>query len=409
MKTIYNKVITTCAIVAMAISCDSFSNLKDVKIVEPVSVAITTQLNIGDAPIPVSLNVRLLSYSENQEYNVKANVQGEIIVNGIIPGIYNIMVTQEETHESSTYFYSGSSGTVTLLDNNQRFTISISVAKAGALIFKEIYYCGSSAPTGGSYFRDQFYEIYNNSETVQNVRNLAIALLAPSPATASPPIWPDDVKDDYVFAASMWQVPDDKDYPLLPGESIIIAQMADDHQKENLFPASPVNLITAEFETFVANTSIIQDNPAINMHLAFWPSPTPQWLTTVFGGAYAIYNPGEPLTPGDPTNEVTPVGQTTKYLKIPIADVIDAVEALGNMIDINLKRLPIILDAGAVSVGGTYQNKSVSRIIKEVKEDGRVVYQDTNNSIDDFQINEPPMIRRNGAKAPSWNTWINNY
>ncbi|GAB1374275.1 hypothetical protein MASR1M46_11580 [Bacteroidales bacterium] len=49
----------------------------------------------------------------------------------------------------------------------------------------------------------------------------------------------------------MWQVPKDKDYLLNPGESIIIAQMADDHKKSNLNPTSPVNLLSAGFETQV--------------------------------------------------------------------------------------------------------------------------------------------------------------
>lgn len=409
MKTFVNKIMIIIAITTIAVSCKSFSDLKDVEIVVPISISIRTQLNIGDAPLPGSLNVKLNNYAENLEYLVNAGVQGEITVNNIVPGVYTISVTQEVSQGGFTYYYSGSSGSVYLLSANQRIDISIIVAKAGALIFKEIFYCGSRTPSNGSYFRDQFYEIYNNSEVEQNVRNLVIALLAPSPASATPPIWPEDVRNDYVFSDSMWQVPDDKDYPLLPGESIIIAQMADNHQKESLNPTSPVNLITAEFETFVANTAIIQDNPAVNMSLAFWPSPTPQWLTTVFGGAYAIFNPKVVLVPGDPTNVVTAIGSTTQRYKIPISDVIDAVEAFNTMNDINLKRLPISLDGGGVSVGATYNGKSVSRKIQEVKENGRVIYFDTNNSTEDFQLNDTPVIRRNGAKAPAWNTWINNY
>ena len=409
MNKLYKHKIIILAIASIAVSCSSFSEINEFKIVEPISINIKTSLNIGEAPVPTSFQIKLISYTENQEYNVNAGAHGEITVNDIIPGIYTITVTHEQTLDDFTYFYTGNVVNTYLVETNQKIEIPISVARAGALVFKELYWTGSRTPANGMYFRDQFYEIYNNSEIEMNVRNLAMVQLAPLNATATPPVWPDEVKDDYVFALAIWQVPDDRDYPLQPGESIIICQMADDHRKESLNPACPVNLITAEFETFVANTAIIQDNPAINMHMAFWQSVVAQWLTPVNGGAFALYNPGEQLSYGDPTNEVYPVGSTSRHYKVPIQSIIDAVECLASMNSINLKRVPILLDAGAVSVEETYNGKSASRVVREVKEDGRVVYQDTNNSTEDFEINDTPVIRRNGAKAPSWNTWINNY
>jgi hypothetical protein len=195
------------------------------------------------------------------------------------------------------------------------------------------------------------------------------------------------------------------DYMLNPGESIIIAQMADDHNKSNLNPNSPVNLITAEFETLVRTTSLIQDNPAINMTMAFWPRPTPQWLTTVFGGAFVLFFPPEPIDPNSPTEVVSPVGSSTQSFRIPIESVVDALENVGNPNQIQLKRMPAVLDAGAMTVGGTYLAKSVARKVKETLQDGRVILYDTNNSTNDFEVMDPPVIRRYGAKAPSWNTW----
>ena len=392
------------AFAAMVASCNSFSELKDVQKVEPIAITIKTALNLGNAPAPSSLNVKLINYAENLEYNLKANAQGEVTVNNIIPGVYTITIIKEETHDIYTYYYTGNSVNKTLIENGQKVEITINVAKSGALIFKELFYGGSRTPADGTWFRDQFYEIYNNSEIEINVRNLGIMQLAPLNVSANPPIFPDDIKNDYVFALAIWQVPNDRDYPLRPGESIIIAQMADDQRKASLNPTSPVNLISAEFETFVAATTIIQDNPAINMHMAFWPSITPQWLTTVNGSAFALYNPGKQIEYGDRTNEVTPIGSTARHYKVPIGEVIDAVECIQYMTDINLKRVPILLDAGAASINGTYLVKGIYRKIKEVKEDGRIVYQDTNNSTEDFVVDKP-VIRRNGAKIPSWNSW----
>lgn len=386
----------------LAASCAQFEDAREAREVEPLNTVVKVNLNIGSAPDPGTMNVKLINYAERYEVAATVDASGTVTVPGIIPGIYTITVSAEKFHNGFLFNYSGNAVNVDLVTNNKEVPIEVGASKSGALVMKEIYYCGSKTPTGGSYFRDQFYEIYNNSEAVQNVRGLCIAILNPLTATANLPVWPGEDTAKYVYSSVIWQVPQDKDYPLNPGESIIIAQMADDHQKSNLNPKSPVNLLGAEFETFVKVTSLINDNPAINMVMAFWPSPTPQWLTTVFGGAFVIYIPTETI---DPTNYVSPVGSTSKNYRIPIEEVIDAVELVGNPNQVQLKRMPAVLDAGAATVGATYASKSVARKIKTTLEDGRIIYYDTNNSSEDFEVVEPPVIRRNDAKAPAWNTW----
>ena len=51
------------------------------------------------------------------------------------------------------------------------------------LIFKEIYYCGSRPEKGGVYFRDQFYEIYNNSADILYLDGIYFANLTPGTAS----------------------------------------------------------------------------------------------------------------------------------------------------------------------------------------------------------------------------------
>ena len=70
----------------------------------------------------------------------------------------------------------------------------------------------------------------------------------------------------------------------------------------------------------------------------------------------------------------------------------------------NMKRIPGFVDAGGTSVEATYCGKTVSRKVVEKRADGTPKYQDTNNSTEDFQVNDKPVIRRNGEKVPSW-TW----
>jgi hypothetical protein len=103
----------------------------------------------------------------------------------------------------------------------------------------------------------------------------------------------------------------------------------------------------------------------------------------------------------DNTTWVQPDGYSTQAKEFPIDCIIDAVELVNNATKINQKRMPTILDAGATYTGGTYTGKSVSRKLRTTK-DGRNLYMDTNNSSDDFQVNDVAVVRRDGVGAPSW-------
>ena len=132
----------------------------------------------------------------------------------------------------------------------------------------------------------------------------------------------------------------------------------------------------------------------------------PQWLTSVSGSRYIIFKPSEPLKNEDfitATNaDYNGVGR-----EIPISEIIDAVQTVSDETDMAILGLPTVLDAGAIWCSGPYRVESISRKVKETRADGTVVYQDTNNTTNDFEVQAVPQVRRNGAKVPSWNTWIN--
>ena len=95
-------------------------------------------------------------------------------------------------------------------------------------------------------------------------------------------------------------------------------------------------------------------------------------------------------------------------MKIAAGDVMDGVELLPNMFSFDMKRIPGFVDAGGTSVEATYCGKSVCRKVTGYREDGTPLYQDTNNSTDDFEVMDQPMIRRNGEKVPAWSPALNN-
>ena len=299
-------------------------------------------------------------------------------------------------HSGFTYYFSGTE-TNKVITSDTSLTIDVAASKAGALVFKEIYFNGST----GYYFKDQFYEIYNNSDDVQYVDGLCIGTLMPATASTTIYNWivPDGHPENYVYLGAVWQIPGSgTDYPVKPGESIIIAQGAQNHKL--IKETSPVDLSKAEFETFMVNQTVNPDNPeSVNMTLKIdFNVFGTQWLSSVFGCAYVIFFPDREF---DNTTWVQPDGYSTQAKEFPIDCIVDAVELVNNATKINQKRMPTILDAGATYTGGTYTGKSVSRKIRSTQ-NGRNLYMDTNNSSDDFQVNDVAEVRRDNVGAPSW-------
>ncbi len=404
-------------------SCEQYEQIKDVQPIENVSfgVGITLKKD-AEIPAPEKYKVKLNNYAENIEV-IKEVAAGEVIqIDDVIPGIYTVSISGESYLNGFTYMFNGNLSNVNVVEEGKMMNLEMTAAKSGSILFKEIYYCGSKIGGKTSYFRDQYYELYNNSNSVQYLDGLCIGNINPAGTSSIKYVWNRENQEDYIYFQTIWQIPFDREnpnnkkYPLQPGESVILAQMAHDHRAENLNPDCPVDLSGAEFEFYLKTTAYTKDNSAHNMIGAFWKLTTSWWLVTVNGGAFAIFYPDEQMSSVmyDADYEqkyastwVTPVGYTTKGKDVHIDCIVDAVELMLNETKITQKRMPAVLDAGATWVGGTYLSKSVSRKIKEIKEDGRVVYVDTNNSLEDFQINDQPVPRRDGAKIPSWNTWAN--
>ncbi|MBQ2913824.1 MAG: DUF4876 domain-containing protein [Bacteroidales bacterium] len=417
------KILLFAALLFAAISCEQFDQVRDVDMVGNISMGINVQLKKQDnVPAPATYKVKLNNYAENIEL-VKEVPAGDMIsVEDILPGIYTISVSGESSANGFTYVFNGNLSNVNILQDGEVMGLEMAAAKSGNIILKEIYYCGSRKGGKTTYFRDQFYELYNNSSQVQYLDGLCIGNMLPATTSSITYVWDRPNQEEYAYFQTIWQIPFDREnpqnklYPLQPGESVIIAQLADNHKREALNPDCPVDLSGAEFETYVKSTALISDNAAENMLPAFWTLTSPQWLVTVNGGAYAIFYPDGQMQEimYQPDYElaysgkwVSPVGYTNKGKDVHMDYILDAVELMLNESKISQKRVPALLDAGATWVGGTYLGKSVSRKIKETTSDGRIIYQDTNNSLEDFQVNDTPMVRRDGTGVPAWNTWAN--
>ena len=357
------------------------------------------------APVPDSFKVTLSNTSTTEVFTAQTENNSATIT--VTPGIYTVLVEGSATADGNAYTYSGSGRMVAMADGAASETIAVTATKAAALIFKEVFYSGHF----DGYFRDQYYEIYNNSDQTVYADGLCIADLDMYNWEGTPIEY--DIPDakNYLFSQFVWQVPGDgDDYPVAPGESIVIAQWATNHATDELGGELGKDVSGAEFEAIEGESSlwdgtVITDNPAINMVKYAAAYSMPQWLTAVGGAGLVMFFPTEDM---DGTALTYQVGSDSIYgaaLAIPLNCIIDVINTCSDAASATLSGIPMSMDAGYVCCSGDYSNESIVRKVADTKEDGRVVYQDTNNSFSDFEVSAEPQIRRGGAGTPSWNTW----
>ena len=400
------------AIAAMAFAVLAAAGCQKTEGTKVISVNVKvdeTKIEAAGVPSPESYDVKLSNFSTGATVELQTE-NGIATAEGIVPGVYSVTVSGTQAKDGFTYTIAGTESNANLLNDGDEVTVTVDAVKEAALVFKEIYYTGC----GDWYFRDQFYEIYNNSTEVAYADGLCICetLYASSDKTIIYE-WPIENADQYVFAKTIWQIPGEgTTYPVQPGESFVIAQWGTNHKAESLSKgASPVDLSGAEFEAIEKETTtttgiVLTDNAAVNMAKVVEAGyAMPQWLTSVSGSRYVLFKPAEPLKNED-FIVATNADYNGKGREIPISEVIDAVQAVSDEAGMSFLGLPTVLDAGGIWCSGMYVKESIARKIKETREDGTIVYQDTNNTTNDFEVKTDPQVRRNGAKVPSWNTWI---
>ena len=172
----------------LLIGCDSFRDMSGTAEVNPITVDVYLDITVENISTLKDLTVKLDNYDEDLHY-VKEVTDNSVKVDGIIPGIYSVTVsgTAIDT-ENNEYYINGNSVNAALFKHGSALNIEVQGLKVSPLIFKEIYYCGSRPEKGGVYFRDQFYEIYNNSADILYLDGIYFANLTPGTATTKLPI-----------------------------------------------------------------------------------------------------------------------------------------------------------------------------------------------------------------------------
>jgi hypothetical protein len=364
-----------------------------------VQVSVKYPNNYSEQNV-ANAEVKLTSKSIGSVISSFTSSSGIAVFQDVIPGTYDITVTKVLT-STDAQTLTGISQTLTL--NASKTDVSIdptagssielklSGSAAGNLLIKEVYYPASKTASGGTYFSDQFVEIYNNSTDVIFLDGLCIADIFGNSGLINTTSQPSPFKTDadHSYASNVWRIPGTgKQFPLNPGTSIVIAQDGVNHKEATLNPNSPVDLSKADWETYNERPDNRDaDAPGVpNLEKVYFTGGF-DWLITVFGPGLIIFRTEdfsklEKLTAPGSTS-------TTQYVKIPNSIVIDAFEALKDAGSASYKRIPVALDAGFVFASNTYTSESFRRKTRSTI-NGRRVLQDTNNSANDFELLTKP-------------------
>jgi hypothetical protein len=335
--------------------------------------------------------VKLVSKTDGSTFTALTNNSGLATLNDVVPGTYTITVNKNlSADEAATLTGVAQSIQLNATENDvivnasTSLTLKLSGSPAGSLLIKEVYYSGSKTASGGTYFSDQFVELYNNSTEVIYLDGLCIADLYGNSGLINPnsPATPYQGDKDNAYASNVWRIPGSgKQHPLSPGQSVVIAQDGVNHKEASLNPNSPVDLSQADWETFNERADNRDaDAPNVpNLEKLYFTGGF-DWLLTVFGPAVVIFRTDD----FEKLEKVAIPGSTLDpRIKIPNTIIIDAFEALKDAGSAGYKRVPVALDAGFVYLSDTYTSESFRRKIATTI-NGRIVLQDTNNSGNDF-------------------------
>lgn len=308
------------------------------------------------------------------------------------PGYYTASVHYQT---ASGLVFSGRIESLSLLpdqgETSNRIELPLSQAQMSSLIIKEIYFAGCKGLYNEEYQSDQYVTLYNNSDKTIYLDGLCVAVVDPGNNLESSWMKYTDMKRIPVNDLT-WQFPGSgKEYPLLPGEETTIATNAVDHTGGEFQQANSVDLsevdwgfwdVNLERQNITAGVKpmmlLLNLNPLLVMYTLPVFGPTCMVFSLQDAPEEYVQNPKN----REPRPEAA--NQNKRYLTVPQEWVIDCIECVRDIH--SPKRVPNELDNGKCYISGErYSGRSVIRKKTGIT-DGRIVYQDTNNSTEDVEI-----------------------
>ena len=385
MKNLASKLLAAALLLVGSAAFFSCNNDDDVKI---KSYPMEVKFALNDGLAWNNITDAKLIVSNDKGLHDTISIKGDTTIT-FVQGQYNFVVTGKVKDEAAAYVQ-GTAGAN--LFQNATVNVALSKVVRSSLIFKAIY------TTGGKqgYMKDGYFEIVNNSDEVQYLDGLLLS--APAGKQQNKNAWQANGFED-LYACGQGQVlafpGSGHDYPLQPGQSVLIANDGANHKDLAGAGNHCPDLSKADWEVYLSYVNGEIDYPAKNLDVIFVNNKYMKAFGLgFFGRAYVLARLPQGMTPeafaADHSNikkEPGNAAATMEYLVIPSKYVLDAVDIWDAQ---TTNHYPTFLakdDAEGVLASKAWEGKCVRRKVTKVV-NGRAYYQDTNNSANDFLNNQ---------------------
>ncbi|WP_418992638.1 DUF4876 domain-containing protein [Alistipes sp.] len=363
------------------------------------------------------VEVRLADRNTSNVYTALTDARGEAAFR-VAAGHYRLSSLDRASAE---VVFNGLIEQVDLAREDAALTVELKAAKPGSILIKEIYSggCPVDPPATGTYKKDKYIVLHNNSFETYYLDGLCLDMVAPYNSNANNPWTSIDPSGNILFrdyAAvpdCIWAFPGSgTDFPLEPGEDAVVAFHGVDHTQtysrsvnldregcfvlydQALYPGNKANPTpvpgdridpshylkvlkkTGRSGENGANTYVISDlSPAVILFRA--PSD-------VDLEAYLADD-----------QQSTVQNSSILYSKIPWEWIVDGAEVCNAGEAVRNKRLHGEVDAGYFGFSGTSLGHTVHRKRDEEASGaaGFEILVDTNNSSNDFYERETQSLR----------------
>lgn len=422
--------------------CYACSDEKDdVVTLHKVTLKLTSQIEVA----PANLSGVDVSLKTADGTTLTAKTEADATASFRVPaGIYMVSASCRFSENGYAYVLNGVKENVVVSDKwdeNSAVTLEMVASRAGQLVIKELYVGGCQANTATAAFqRDQYVVLYNNSDQVATLENLAMGFVPPHNSQASNTYY----NENGLLYENMGFIPIataivyfQHTLTLQPYSQVVVAITgAIDHTATY---TNSVNLSNADYCVY---------DPTVFTHALYYPAPSStipssNYLKAVLfglGNAWGLSNHGPALIvfsvkEGDALTYATndenlwkKDEKSSTCLKIPTDWILDAVEVYSaTNLDKSKKRLTAAVDAGYTPLTNKYGHTSYRNVDKEateaiaensgklvygydkgmenatdpsgidaeasMKKGARIVYKDTNNSTNDFHERQQASLK----------------
>ena len=386
----------------MSTSCDD--NLGEPENYATQALRVQVQ---GDLPDREGIAVTLTD-DKGMVFSQTSDEQG-IATFQVPVGIYDVTVSHAtQPVDGWRTVYNGSMSNVVVgHDGEHSVTLTVTAATTSAIIIRELYVGGCQRDDGsGWFYRDKYVIIANNSDQRIALAGLCLAIATPYNSYAINMNYDEQGRLNYEdkgfvpAASSFWYFQDDE-VVFEPWEQKVIAlNGAIDHTltyTNSVNLAHPDYYCTYDIEHYSSTSAYPSPSELIpTSHylkaVRYGDQMESAWPLSNTSPAFFIFTPPEGMTPLEFGNDASNVWYdegralpTFACRKVPVENILDGVEIFSTSWEEASKRLTASVDVGAVWMTARYGHSVERRIDEqETERQGHTVYQDTNNSTNDF-------------------------